>query len=142
MVMDGRAAQAIPAGSGGDGAPGADGAEPPARPLRRESFRIEALPPSLNRIIRERSIRLSEPAKWVALVRAASRRIAPFWHPVRITFTFGGRMDADNGPKLPLDAIVRAGLIRDDRYPFLSELVLRSRPSRRPYTLVEIEEVA
>lgn len=113
-----------------------------ARPVRGASFRIEALPPSVNRLIRERRLRITEPPKWKLLIRNASRAIAPFWHPVRITFTFHGRIDADNGPKLPLDGMVASRLIRDDRYPFVHELILRQRPSRRPWMLVEIEEVS
>lgn len=107
--------------------------------MRRAAFTIPAVPPSLNRLIRVRSLRYTEPAKWKLLVRVAARGIAPFDTPVRITFTFYGRIDADNGPKLPLDGLVACGLIQDDCYPFVDELVLRSRRGKPARTEIEID---
>lgn len=97
----------------------------------------------MNRLIRERRLRMTQPAVWRMLVRNAARGIRPYLDPVRITFTFFGVRDADNFPKLALDGIVHAGLITDDRYPFVDELILRARPlrERSPYTLVRIEPV-
>ena len=105
-------------------------------------FEIPALPPSLNRLLRNRALRIREPAKWDLLVRQAARGIAPFTVPVIITLTFYGAVDADNHAKLVLDGIVRAGLIPDDRWPHLFELRLRARPKLvriSACTMVEIE---
>lgn len=98
--------------------------------------------------MRDKTLRISEPHKWRLIVRSAARNANPFNAPVRIALTFFGlrpRAGADNYCKCPIDGIVAAGLIRDDCYPYISELVLRTRPlapgRRRPWTLVEIEEV-
>jgi Holliday junction resolvase RusA-like endonuclease len=62
--------------------------------------------------------------------------------PVRIELTFfGTRSDADNLGKLVMDGIVRAGLIRDDRFPFVQELTLRAFPGKQS-TIVRIEPMA
>ena len=97
--------------------------------------------------MREKALRISEPHKWRLIVRAAAGNANPFAQPVRIAFTFFGlrpRSGPDNYVKCALDGVVAAGLIRDDCYPYLSELVLRTRPlapgRRRPWTLIEIEE--
>jgi Holliday junction resolvase RusA-like endonuclease len=110
---------------------------------RIAEFRIDAVPPSLNRLLRNRGLRIREPAKWHLLVRNAARGIQPFKVPVRITLTFVGiQGDADNYPKLVCDGIVRAGLIRDDRFPFVQELTLRVRPGKKRSTTVRIETMA
>jgi len=85
------------------------------------------------------SVRKQEATRWALLVRNAARKQRPFTEPVRIQLTFIGARDADNHGKAVLDGIVRAGLIVDDRYPFVSELILRARPGKRKATLVRIE---
>ena len=107
---------------------------------RIAEFRIDAVPPSLNRLLRNRGLRIREPAKWHLLVKNAARGVAPFLMPVRIELTFfGTRSDADNLGKLVMDGIVRAGLIRDDRFPFVQELTLRAFPGKQRGTVVRIE---
>jgi Holliday junction resolvase RusA-like endonuclease len=110
---------------------------------RIAEFRIDAVPPSLNRLLRNRGLRIREPAKWHLLVRNAARGIQPFHTPVSIQLTFAGtRSDADNLGKLVMDGLVRAGLIRDDRFPFVQELTLRVRPGKKRSTTVRIEPMA
>ena len=94
-------------------------------------FRIPAVPPSLNRLLRNRGLRITEPSKWGLLVRSAARGIAPFRIPVRIELAFiGVRGDADNYAKLVMDGLVRSGLIVDDGYPYVAALTLRVKPLR------------
>jgi hypothetical protein len=106
------------------------------------SFRIDALPPSLNRLLHDMRLRMSEPPKWRALVRLAARSIPPYREPVVIRMTFFGARDADNHAKILLDAICAAGLILDDRHPYVHELRLRARKlpdaERWPFTRVEL----
>lgn len=108
-------------------------------------FRIDALPPSLNRLLRDKGLLMRAPREWRLLVRNAACGKPCFSdrESVRVTMTFYGARDADNHAKCVLDGIVHAGLIADDRHPFVHELVLRARPldERWPYTVVRIESV-
>jgi hypothetical protein len=97
----------------------------------------------LNRLLRNKGLRMREPAKWRLLVRNAARGVRDFADPVIVTLTFFGVRDADNHAKLVLDGLVHAHLLIDDRHPFVHELRLRARPltERSPYTTVRIEPV-
>jgi Holliday junction resolvase RusA-like endonuclease len=101
--------------------------------------------------MRSRRLRISEPPKWRALVLSASREAGltgALRMPVRIRLTFHAgtkrrAVDPDNHCKLVCDALVEAGLIADDRWPYVEELVLRGRPAGAggPWTEVTIESV-
>lgn len=99
--------------------------------------------------MRSRALRISEPPKWRLLVRLATRDMAPFDTPVNIEMVFHGGtpgrpLDPDNHPKCIGDGLVKAGIIKDDRWPYLRRLGLSAPPlakGGRPWTLVEIEAV-
>lgn len=113
----------------------------------RIEFGIPAVPPSMNVLMRSRGRRITAPREWKLLVRSfGPHRSSPRWwvaesnEPKIVTLTFvGAQGDADNYCKLVLDGIVAAGLLKDDRYPYLSELRLRVRPGKPRRTVVRIE---
>jgi Holliday junction resolvase RusA-like endonuclease len=94
---------------------------------RRLTFVIPAVPPSLNRLLRNRRLRSSEPSKWKLLVRVHRPRTVPLW-PGRVvvwlTF-FGVKGDADNYGKLVLDGLVYAGVIPDDGPKHVAAVITR-----------------
>ena len=117
---------------------------------RIAEFRIDAVPPSINELMRNHRLRMTEPAKWRLIVRNASRGIEPFSTPVRIFLTFyagtpGRPVDAPNHEKMVTDGMVTAGLIYDDRWPYVQQLILSGPPLAKgfaPYTTVRIEPMA
>lgn len=96
-------------------------------------FSIPAVPTPLNVLLRKHwSVRQSEQRKWdafVAVARAAmprERRKAITPAVVTLAFWSKRRRDPDGMAKLPLDALVKAGLLVDDGPPHVAELRLRS----------------
>lgn len=124
-----------------------------ATPMRRATFRVEAVPPSLN--VWSRTARLAahrlktEYGHWVAVaVHQASQRGdwdgKPFHRArcvLRYHFPDARRRDADNySGKFLLDGLVAEGVLLDDDWAHLT-LVLERGPTSRPgWVEVVVEE--
>lgn len=99
------------------------------------SFTIRAVPPSHNDLRRKHwQARHSSAKEWRGLVFANALRFQTGYESARVIVTYYGpaSRDADNYNVKPiLDGLVDAGVMADDRWPFLYELVLRQRPAKK-----------
>lgn len=108
------------------------------------SLWVPGLPPSVNDERRAHwSVRHAKVREWDAWVAAQVRAAGVMRHaetPARLTLEFHGtRYDAGNLEKHATDSLVRAGLLADDRWPWLVELTVRARPCAKGGEGVAVE---
>ena len=123
--------------------------------MRRATFRIDAVPPSLNQWSRQARMaahRLkTEYGHWVAVAVHQARRRGtwdgqPFPQArcvLRYHFASAARRDPDNyAGKFLLDALVAGGVLQDDDWAHCTLVLERGATARPPWVEVVVEEVS
>lgn len=95
-------------------------------------FNLDGLPPNLNNSTRQHWTKQAREVKaWrerVVLTVRALRLARDVTMPAAVILEVHCRGDAENHVKATVDGLVSAGLLYDDRFPFVIELSIRGRP--------------
>ena len=122
---------------------------------RRATFRVDAIPLSLNEWSRRRPAYIARlkadyaTEVWAAVLAARQhgtwdgQRFHQAECVVRYHFPDGQRRDPDNyTPKFLLDALVAAGVLTDDDFTHLDLRIQRGADARPPWVEVVVEEMS